>query len=177
MSEELDGWGNEEELEAASKTAIKREMLALQEIGETLVALSPRDFKKIPIESESLYDAITLAQNINAHSGKKRQLQYIGKLMRNIDPQPIIRALQLIQDGQKEVARQFHQLEEMRDNLITAGPKGIEIIVDLYPDADRRHLRQLVLQAKREEKQQKPPTASRKIFKYLRELENQADTN
>ena len=175
MSNQSGDWGQEEELEIVSKTTIKREMKALQEIGETLVALSPKDLAKIPIESEQLVDAICLARNINAHGGKKRQLQYIGKLMRNIDPEPITRALRLFRDGQKQAANQFHQLEEIRDQLITDGPNGIEAIVNLFPQTDRQHLRQLVLQAKREEKKQKPPAARRKIFKYLRELDSQSN--
>jgi len=172
MSKE--NWGNEEEPEIVSKTMIKREMHALQEIGETLVGLSPKDLKKIPIDNQELVDTISLARNVNAHGGKKRLLQYIGKLMRKIDSEPIIRALHDLQDGQKEATQHFHQLEHLRDNVVAEGPKGIERIIELYPYADRQHLRQLVLQAKREEKQQKPPAASRKIFKYIRELDEQA---
>ncbi len=174
MSKGPEDWGREEEPEVISKTTIKREMHALQVIGETLVALSPKDLKKIPIENEELVETISLARNVTAHGGKKRLLQYIGKLMRKIDPEPIIRALRDLQDGQKEAAQHFHNLEILRDKLVAEGPGGIESIIELYPLADRQHLRQLVLQAKREEKQLKPPAASRKIFKYIRELDEQA---
>lgn len=174
MSNKPEDWSSQEEPEIVSKTAIKREMHALQEIGETLVTLSPKDLKKIPIENQELVDTISLARNVTAHGGKKRLLQYIGKLMRKIDPEPIIGALRELQDGQKEATQHFHNLEQLRDELLAEGPKGIETIIALYPLADRQHLRQLVLQAKREEKNQKPPAASRKIFKYIRELDEHA---
>ena len=173
MSKEPGHSTQEVESEVISKTAMKREMHALQVIGETLVDLSPKDLKKIPIESEALMDSICLARNINAHGGKKRLLQYIGKLLRKIDTKPILLALREIKDGQKEIARHFQNLERLRDNLLIDGPGYIEDIIKLYPLADRQHLRQLVLQAKRENKQHKPPAASRKIFKYIRELDEE----
>jgi len=154
-----------------SKSAQKREMLALQKMGETLVTLSVNELKKIPIVDEKLADAIILARTITARSGKKRQLQYIGKLMRNVDHQSIAQALEAIIAGQKENAVNFQQLEKLRDKLVETGLQGIEAIIAIYANADRQHLRQLLLQVKRESKQHKPPAASRKIFKYLRELD------
>ena len=95
----------------------------------------------------------------------------IGKLMRNIDPAPIEAALDNLYREQRESADRFHRLEQLRDDVLSQGLKGIEQVIARWPQADRQHLRQLVLQHQREVARNKPPAASRKLFRYLRELE------
>lgn len=162
-----------DENEGPSKSELKRQMHALQEIGERLVALSDNQLAKIPIESTSLSEAIQLARKIRSHSGRKRQLQYIGKLMRSTDPEPITAALAAL-DGQHQAeAARFHQLEQWRDLLLSEGDNAISELVVHFPTMDRSHLRQLLRNYQRDLTKGREKTSARAIFRYLRELEEQ----
>jgi len=160
----------EGEQEAPSKTEIKREMTELQQLGEAIVKLSKGQFQTIPLEDERLAEAIHTARRIKSREGLRRQLQYIGKILRAIDVEPIRQAHQKLLDGRKEKTRAFHELEQLRDRLIAGGPNQLDEVFEKYPTADRQHLRHLIMQANKEQKANKPPAASRKLFKYLREL-------
>ena len=160
----------DEELAPPSKSARKREMLALQAIGDRLVKLKDGELARIPIADDNLAEAVATARRISSHEGRRRQLQYIGKLMRKIDTQEIETALADLERGQKELAKQFHRLEALRDAVAESGAEAIEDIVAAYPDAERQRLRQFALQIGKERAANKPPAASRKLFKYLREL-------
>lgn len=152
-----------------SKSELKREMQALQELGEAIVGLSEGELATIPLEG-LLAEAITLARRLDNREGLRRQMQYIGKLMRDIDATPIETAYQELLNGRQQLNQRFHLLEQLRDRLIAAGPNAISEVLEDYPDADRQHLRQLISSAIKEREQNKPPAAARKLFKYLREL-------
>jgi ribosome-associated protein len=156
---------------APSKSALKREMLALQELGESLVALSDQQLAQLPVTDERLLQAIRETRAIRSNSARRRHLQFIGKLMRNIDPEPLQRALRSLHQGHKQENELFHRLEQMRDDTLAAGPRGVELVIAQWPQADRQQLRQMVLQHQREVQRRKPPAASRKLFRYLRELQ------
>jgi ribosome-associated protein len=158
--------------EPPSKSARKRHMLSLQSTGEALVELSDKQLSRIPIDDESLLAAIRECRQIRSNSARKRHLQLIGKLMRDIDPSPIERALQNLHTASERTALVFHQLEQLREAILAAGMEGVELAVARYPAADRQHLRQLVLQHQREVQSQKPPAASRKLFRYLKDLQD-----
>jgi ribosome-associated protein len=160
---------DEEDL-GPSKSALKRQMTALQKVGEELVGLSDRELKKIPLESEPLRQAILETRRIRSNSARRRHLQYIGKLMRKVDAQPIENALTALHQQRQGQSDRFHELEKLRDELLSGGPSALEQVVQRFPGADRQHLRQLLRQQQREQLQEKPPAASRKLFKYLREL-------
>ena len=164
----------DEEVLGPSKSALKRQMTALQKVGEELVGLSDRELEKIPLDSEPLRQAILETRRIRSNSARRRHLQYIGKLMRKIDSLPIENALGELHQQRRGEAEGFHELEKLRDQLLTEGPSAVEQVVRRFPGADRQHLRQLLRQQQREQLQQKPPAASRKLFKYLRELSEQA---
>ena len=166
------GHFDDSETTAPSKTQLKREMTALQKLGEQLVKLTVGELATIPLNNE-LADAIQTARKIKSREGLRRQMQFIGKLMRKHDTEAIEQAFRQLQDGRKEQARAFHQLEQWRDTLINNGLSAIEDIVERFPNADRQHLRQLILQANKEKKLNKPPAASRKLFKYIRALAEQ----
>lgn len=157
--------------ELLSKTEKKKMMHALQQLGEQLVALSDADLAKVPIDDATLDDAIHTARRIKSREGKRRQMQYIGKLMRNIDTAAIEDALIAIEQGQKALARQFHELEALRDEVAAKGHDGVELVLQRFPDADRQRLRQLLMQIGKDAAANKPPAAKRKLFKYLRELQ------
>ncbi len=161
----------EEELyEGPSKSEVKRQMTALQKIGEELVGLSEREFAKIPIESEDLQLAIEEAHRISSNNARKRHLQYIGKVMRNIDTAPIVAALDALHQQHAQKTAAFHELEALRDQLLADGDAALEPFIAKYPQADRQHMRQLIRQHQRELAAAKPAAASRKLFKYLRQL-------
>ena len=158
--------------EAPSKSELKRRMSALQTLGETLVTLNEQQLARIPIDDDRLLEAVREARQIRSNSARRRHLQYIGKLMRDIDPAPIQRALDELHQRHQQANEDFHRLEQLRDDVLLAGLKGVELVVDVWPEADRQQLRQILLQHQRELKLGKPPAAARKLFRYLREQQD-----
>ncbi len=152
-----------------SKSQLKREMTALQELGEALTKLTDRDLRRVPLDDD-LKEQILKARSIHQREGRRRQLQYIGKLMRTIDCTPIETALQRMAAGNRAEARQFHALEDLRDQLVANAGGALEKVLGAYPQVDRQHLRQLMRNAQREQAAGKPPASARKLFRYLREL-------
>ncbi len=146
-------------------------MSALQELGATLTQLSDKQLRRIPIADPRLREAIAETRRINSNSARRRHLQFIGKLMRDIDPEPIQTALAELDREREGGARRFQELEALRDELLAQGLAGIDTIIARWPGADRQHLRQLLLQSLREQQRNKPPAARRKLFRYLRELD------
>ncbi len=165
-------WEEEEEIIWVSKTEMKNDMNELQKLGEELVELKPSQLEKIPL-SEDLADAIKDAQRFNKEA-KRRQLQFIGKLMRNIDPEPIQLALDKIRNKHSQNTAVLHKLEQLRDRIVEQGDDAINDALELYPEIDRQRLRQLARQAKKEKGSNKPPKASREIFQILKEHNDEA---
>jgi ribosome-associated protein len=155
--------------EKPSKSERKREMTALQELGESIVKLSDGEFSTIPLDGE-LLAAINIARRLKSGEGLRRQLQYIGKLMRHVDVDAIRAAYDELQNGRQLRNQQFHALEQLRDEVIATGVPAMEKVLADYPNADRQHLRQLITAAAKERELQQPPAAARKLFRYLREL-------
>ena len=160
--------------EGPSKSELKRQMTELQKLGEQLLHLQHRALEKMQLP-QSLMEAVLLARRIKSREGKRRQLQYIGKLMRTIDAEPI--RLQLLQreQGHQQINRQFHQLEQLRDQLLGNGVSEIDSVIARFPMADRTRLGQLVRAASKEQEQLQAPKSSRKLFRYLRELAEHSD--
>ncbi len=154
-----------------SKSELKRRMTALQELGETLTRLSDRELAQVPVDDERLAQAIREARAIRSNSARRRHLQFIGKLMRDIDPEPIRAALESMHRRHQQQTDDFHELEKLRERMLADGPAGVELAINRWPQADRQHLRQLLMQHQRELQRQQPPAASRKLFRYLRELQ------
>ncbi len=152
-----------------SKSELKRQMQELQRVGEQLLALSDGDLARIPLPEE-LAEALATAKRIKSREGLRRQMQYIGKVMRRIDAEPILEALAERERGQQELARRFHELENWRDRLIAEGQGAVNELKAEFPAADRQKLRQLVRNAQKEKQANQPPASSRKLFRYLREL-------
>ena len=153
-----------------SKSARKREMTARQKLGEALVELSERELVKIPVEDERVLETIREVRAIKSNSARRRHLQYLGKLMRSVDPEPIAAALDALHQQRRGEAKAFQELEAWRDTLLQEGDSAIQGLIQRFPTADRQMVRQLLRQHKRETATGKPPAASRKLFRYLREL-------
>lgn len=155
--------------EKPSKTQRKKDMAALQKLGEALMGLPESQLAKIPLPDD-LLESIHLARSLKTHESKRRQLQYIGKIMRGIDPLPIQIALKNIQMTREEHTSQFHQLEQWRDRLISEGDDALQKFLELYPKADRQHLRQLIRKAQHDRANNKKTGGETELFKYLRNL-------
>lgn len=161
-------WEPEEEIIWVSKTEMKTDMDALQKLGEELVELKPSILDKFPL-SEDLAQAIKDAQRFK-NEAKRRQLQYIGKVMRNVDPEPIQAALDKVRNKHSQATAELHKLEQLRDRVVAEGDAAISEVMEMYPEADRQRLRQLARQANKEKSANKPAKSSREIFQILKEL-------
>ena len=161
-----------EDNEPLSKTRKKQQMQELQDLGEELAALSTDRLKKIDIP-ENLRDALREAQRMSSHGAKRRQLQYVGKIMRDVDAEPIRAALAAIRgESAVEVAR-MHRLERLRARLLE-DEKTLAEIAEAFPQADLQHLRALRRSALKEQEAQKPPRSYRTLFQELKALETGA---
>jgi ribosome-associated protein len=152
-----------------SKSQVKRDLQALLDIGKELTALSESQLAKIPLP-DNILEAVQFSHSLKSNGAKKRHLQYLGKIIREVDPEPIKAALQKIKFALKENTRQFHKLEQWRDDLIVTGDAALQKLLELYPDADRQHLRQLIRNAKNDRDKNKNSGAETELFKYLRTL-------
>jgi len=156
-------------MEEKSKTQKKKEARSLQKLGEQLVKLSNELIDEIGLPAE-INDAVRFAKTLKQHGALRRQMQYIGTLMRKYDPSPIQEALQNLEAGNERKAMAFQELEHWRDELIAGNMALMEEILHTCPDADRQQLSQLVRQARKEMKSDKPPKASRALFRYLKNV-------
>ena len=162
---------DDDEILAPSKTQRKQQMDALQTLGEELVGLSSDQVKKIDIP-DSLRDAVRAAQRMTRpDEAKRRQMQYIGKLMRSVDVEPIRAALDQVRGESAGETAKLHRLEQLRSALL-ADEKALHEIATRYPSIDLQHLRSLRRSALKEQHENKPPRSYRAIFQLLKELEN-----
>jgi ribosome-associated protein len=168
-----DIYNEAEEYSGPSKSQLKREMTALQDLGAELVKLSKDRLAKIDMP-ERLRDALLDAQRFTKHEAKRRQMQYIGKIMRDIDAAPLQAAMDEIKGKSDAATIRQHQLENLRTRLMEDETKFSELARD-YPAADIQHLRQLRRNALKEAQQNKPPRAYRELFRELRNLDGKND--
>jgi len=161
----------EKEQPPLSKTRRKKQMEELQALGEELVTLSPERLKKIAL-AENLRDAISAAQRLTRpDEARRRQMQYIGKLMRTVDVEPLRAALALLRGESASETAMLHRLERWRTELL-ADEKVLHEIASRYPSVDLQYLRSLRRAALKENEQNKAPRSSRAIFQLLKGLEN-----
>lgn len=152
-----------------SKSQVKRECDALQKLGEDLIDMKQSELDALNLP-EILDDALRTARKIQSRGGLKRQRQYIGKIMRQIDSEELKRQVEDLQHRHDTNSARFRKIERWRDRLLEDDKTALSEIIDIYPEIDRQHVNQLIRQAKRELLQEKPPTSARKLFKYLRDL-------
>ena len=153
-----------------SKTRLKAEADAAQEIGRKLVELPKDKLNKLNLE-ESLLDAIREAKRITANGAIRRQMQYIGRLMRDTDLAPIVEQLQKWEGKHQEENAKFHHMERWRTRLLE-DPKALDAFIQEYPQAQSsiQPLRTLIRNAQKEHAEQKAPKSSRELFKLIRGL-------
>ncbi|WP_372880126.1 ribosome biogenesis factor YjgA [Psychromonas sp.] len=151
-----------------SKSQIKREAEALKLIGRELVELNKKQLAQIP-GSESLFHAISVAHKISGkHEALRRQIQYIGKVLRTEDTEAIQSTLDKLNNKHQQLTHATQNLELLRDQLIELGNSKIEELLLEYPQLDRQKLRHFVRQANKEKKLEKPAKAAKDLFIYLK---------
>jgi ribosome-associated protein len=148
-----------------SRSQLKRDSQELRDLGEQLVLMANSHLEKIKLDS-SLLAAIKEARRLKNLDAKRRQIQYIGKLMRNIDLTEIRYSIDKLNHQSQTFRQHFAMLEQWRDRLIDEGNSAVEEFLIDYPNADRQKIRNLSRQASRE----KTGSAKTKLFKYLKEL-------
>ncbi|MGD2137472.1 MAG: ribosome biogenesis factor YjgA [Gammaproteobacteria bacterium] len=156
-----------------SKSQRKRELDALKRLGRELLGLSDDALRRLRLPEE-LLDALLAARKINAHGALKRQLQYIGKLLRDVDTAPLREAVEEMNHQHSTHTREFHLLETLRDRLLLEGDAALPEVLAHFPHTDRQHLRRLARHARNEHATRQPPRATRQLFRYLRELQEEA---
>ncbi|TSA18058.1 MAG: DUF615 domain-containing protein [Betaproteobacteria bacterium] len=154
--------------EPASKTRKKKDMLALQKLGVQLVELNQQQLESMQLP-EDLLLAVLEARRLTKHEARRRQMQYIGRVMRDIDPEPIRDRLAKWQGQGREHTAQLHTLERWRDELL-AGDPALARFLEAFPSADSQQLRTLIRNARREQAAALPPKSYRELFRVLREM-------
>ena len=152
-----------------SRTQKKKEARALQKLAEQLLSLALEQLNAIDMPDE-LRKAVLEARVMTRHGARRRQIKYIGALVREIDPQPILDALANIQYGDFQKAAAFKQVEKWRDDLREGNMARIEDILEKCPSAQRQRLSQLVRNAQAEFRKQAGVKASRALFRYLKQV-------
>ena len=153
--------------EEISKTRRKKEMLGLQALGAALVELSESLLESAGLPGE-LKNAVLEAKRIKSHEAKRRQLQYIGRLMREVDPGPIRERLDALSGNSAQAAAAHRRLEAWRGRLL-ADDAALTEFAAAHPAADLQELRTLIRNARKEQKEGKPPHAFRELYRFVKE--------
>lgn len=166
--------GTEDIAEAPSRSQRKRDSTALQRLGEALLALPAQVLERMPL-SDDLREAVMEWQRLRSHESKRRQLQFIGRLMREeADPDAIREALTELQDRQAAETYRFRHLEAWRDALLAADSEQRAALCTEYALPSERipEVLDLAAKARNERDNGRPPRAFRALFRLLRELES-----
>lgn len=163
----------EQEYDRPSKSELKRQMTALQKLGQELVD-APRDrVKRVPMP-EDVRDAILECQTITNHEGRRRQMQFVGKKMRTLDEEEVALIQKTIDSwkgASKSETAAMHSLERKREKLLAKDEALTELMAE-NPELDVQHLRTLIRNARKEQAENKSPKAYREIFQILKEIQN-----
>jgi ribosome-associated protein len=167
----------EQQYDRPSKSQLKREMTALQELGEELVSQPKDRVMRVPMPEE-VREVILECQKIKDHEGRRRQMQFVGKKMRTLEEDEIA-AIQRVIDSWKGASKAetaaMHALERRREKLL-ADDKALTELKEQHPEVDVQQLRTLIRNARKEQAENKPPKAYREIFQILKQLQKQPST-
>jgi len=162
MDNDWDDWDD-----SPSKSEVKRQLASLVDLARELVELPQKRLDQIPIDDDVLADGIELARRITANSGRKRQIQFLGKRLRAIDVEPIIAALNRQHENNQEATERHHLAERWRASIVTEGMSAIDQFIGEYPAAERTQLRALWQQSQKEASRNAPPAAFRKLYRAI----------
>jgi len=153
-----------------SKSQRRREALELKALARTLISMSPARLDRIPLDPP-IRAAVDEARRIRSNVAGKRQLQYVAKLLRRCDLEPITPAITALdRDAQQLTARQ-HRAERWRDYLIDSGDQALSSLLRQRGDVEAQAIRQFVRSARAQAASDKPPAAARSLFRLLREMD------
>jgi len=155
-----------------SKSQRKREANDLLDLAKKLIAMPDSRLKRMPMDDD-LRDGIEFARSIRPHGARKRQLMTVGKMLRNRDTDELLDAVNGIDQKNRQINARFHHVEAWRDRLVEGSDQELSELLEQSPGLNIQTLRQLIRNAKKEAKLGKPPAASRKLFKLLRETDGQ----
>ena len=153
-----------------SKTRRKKQMLELQDLGKQLVELPEGRVAAMGLEP-ALAQAVLAAQRMKSHEAKRRQLQYIGRLMREVDPEPIRERLAAIEGHSAQATARHRRLEAWRERLL-ADDEALTEFASQHPGLDLQKIRASIRNCRKEQKEGKPPRAFRELFRLLRAIES-----
>lgn len=177
MREHDDDFSDDDGDDSPSRSQRRRDALAVFELAERLVSLTDAQLSQLALD-EDIRDEVEKARRVTQQIARKRQIQYLAKMLRRREDElPAMRA-QLDHDRQlaRRETAELHRLEEWRERLIADGDDALAQLLNLFPAADRQHLRQLARQARVERNENRPPHAFRELFRELRELFGESRT-
>jgi ribosome-associated protein len=151
-----------------SKSQRKRDALALQALADELVRLSPAQLESVPLPDD-LHAAVRSARDLS-RGAYRRQVRYLGRLLRDTDAAPIRSAVDAHHGASHGDKARLKRLERWRQRLMEEGDAAVAELLDEYAHADPQQLRQLVRNAHRERQAERPPRSYRQLFRFLREL-------
>lgn len=163
---------NDAGAERPSKSQRKREMTALQSLGQSLLGLPDSTLARLELP-DGLRQAIAEMGRIRSHEARRRQLQYIGRLMRELDAEPLRAAIADASGESKPAVALMHRCERLRDRLLEDDAALSEVVAQL-PQADVQQLRAAIRAARRERDEGRPPRHSRQLYRWLHEQLSQA---
>jgi ribosome-associated protein len=159
-------------VEPESRSEKKRKAVALENLGASLVELSADRFDKLPLTDE-LRGAIVELRRLTNLAARRRQIQYIGRIMRTEDAVPIVEAIEAMRSKSVRSSASFRVIEAMRDRLVVEGEAALDDAMAAHPSADRATLAKLVRRAHKE-REEGQNIAARALFRYLRDLDGAA---
>lgn len=156
--------------EPVSKTLVKKQMQALQKMGESLIELPIRQYNALDLPPE-LRAAVDAARGMNKRGALHRQRQFIGRVMREIDAAPLAAAIEQLQNQDRHATRDFHRVEKLRDRLLDGDDaNAFTAVCEAFPQVERQSLRHKVRAARSEATTGRPAGAKRALFRFLNEL-------
>jgi ribosome-associated protein len=159
-----------EEQPVASKSQRRREALELKSLASELIKLSAARLGRVPLD-DAVRSAIMESRQIRSNVARKRQLQYVAKLLRRADPEPIVQTLEGFDGEARQLTGRQHRTEAWRDFLLESGDHAVGVLMQQYNDVDTQSIRQLIRNAHKETARSKPPASARALFRLLREMD------
>jgi ribosome-associated protein len=159
---------NEIEALHISKSQRKREAHELLDVAKKLIQMPKSRLKRMPLDDD-LRSEIEFARDIRPHGARKRQLMTVGKMLRKRDTAELLDALEDINQKDRKLNTRHHLIEAWRDKLLEGDDQVLSEFLAQSPASSAQSVRQLIRNARKEEKLGKPPAAARKLFKLLRE--------
>ena len=162
----------ENNMQEISKSQRKREAQEFVDLAKRLITMPEATLERLPLEAD-LREAVDFARSIRSHGARKRQLMTVAKLLRNRDASQLLDAVDNLDQKNRQMNARFHHIEAWRDRLLEGDDQDLAGLLDNSPGINVQTLRQLIRNAKKEAKLNKPPAAARKLFKFLREADAQ----